>query len=568
MSVKRFIAADMRRALELVRQEVGPDAIILSSRRVKQGVEILTSVEDTKPTAAAKQTAVTSAQDNDVPMSSDDAWREQAQADEAINTHPALRSAHLSPESNPEQAFSNRLLSAGLSESDGYHAEASAREKTNSKGLASGKSHAELAEEIEMARERMMRSKRLQSFDDTPIAKLADTQQARSAKHQQPRLNERAEPVMNLRNTAVDEDDYDYSQAQSTSHSSAQQSQPASQERLAEQQQLHALQSELADMRLLLEDQLTRMANTPQLGSPILSGVMRRLKHMGITDELANRVINSLSKQRTVQEAWTQALAKLSQQLPTAKQDWVMNGGVFAFVGPTGVGKTTTIAKLAARYVLEHGPANVAIVTTDTYRIAAHDQLRALGRILNVQVKVVDDNQDLPVVLRSLKHCPLVLIDTAGFRLGDPQLKEQLQALNELEQVKPLLVMAANSQMQMMKATLHAHQSVGLSGCVLTKLDESATLGEAMSLLVNHKLPLFYTTDGQEIPQDIALAKGHKLVATAVAMMSSGMSSGMGSGAGGSVYSGMASTGDMANTAESMGQNALSQPDSSKHLYL
>ena len=118
---------------------------------------------------------------------------------------------------------------------------------------------------------------------------------------------------------------------------------------------------------------------------------------------------------------------------------------------------------------------------------------------------------------------PKALIDSAGFRHGDIQLKEQLAALTVAPQVEPILVLACNSQLQMMKATIHAHQSVQLQGCILTKLDEAASLGEAISVLIEHQLPVCYTTDGQEIPQDIQVAKGHKLVAKAVNLMRSGL---------------------------------------------
>ncbi|MAZ88218.1 MAG: flagellar biosynthesis protein FlhF [Cellvibrionaceae bacterium] len=523
MSVKRFVAADMRRALELVRQEMGPDAIILSSRRVKQGVEILTSLQQQPESATAIRPVDRPVEGVDVPMGSDGAWRDQQVVDQAISQNRALQQGSL--QQNNVSALASRQPIGGES----------ARRAPPARGAASGKTPAELAEEMEQARLKMLAARDQQAFDNSTIAELANSAQFQQrapvdeyidqARQQtQSAVQTPADRVGQVGSTKLTAQSSHADDISERERRDTQQIQTRyDEERREQQQQLNALQSELADMRLLLEEQLTRMANTPQMATPMSSGLMRRLKHMGMTDLAAEKVVAGVRNQNTMQEAWADALAVLSHQIPVSGGDQIMEGGVFAFVGPTGVGKTTTIAKLAARYVLEHGSENVALVTTDTYRIAAHDQLRALGRILNVQVKVVDDNQDLPAVLRSLKGCPLVLIDSAGFRLGDSQLKEQLSALTAVAEVKPLLVMACNSQLQMMKATIHAHQSVDLQGCILTKLDEAATLGEAISALTEHQLPLCYTTDGQEIPQDIQLAKGHKLVAKAVSLMKSGL---------------------------------------------
>lgn len=481
MSVKRFVAADMRRALELVRQEMGPEAIILSSRRIKQGVEILTSLE-AEPLSRRTEADVTVAE-VDVPMGSDGAWRDQALVEQALSNHSAL-------------------LGGRSAQTPAPRVQATAAQPSE-RGPASGKTPSELADEMERAREKMIAARNHSAINKTKT--LSTTGGAPS---------DEVEPSAV---TALN--------AEEKKSLAPQQSNKPPAQRSEQQAQLDALQSELADMRLLLEEQLTRMAQTPHLGSPTHSGLMRRFKHMGFTDAIAQRVVSSVSHSNTVQEAWADAQGRLSQQLPTLSEDPVMSGGVYAFVGPTGVGKTTTIAKLAARYVLEHGAENVALVTTDTYRIAAHDQLRSLGRILNVQVKVVDDNRDLPHVLRSLKGCPLVLIDTAGFRQGDNQLKEQLDVIAAIEEVKTFLVMASNSQLQMLKASVHSHISAGLFGCVLTKVDETASLGEALSVIMEHGLKVCYTTNGQEIPQDITVAKSHQLVSGAVSLMKSGMNS-------------------------------------------
>lgn len=286
-------------------------------------------------------------------------------------------------------------------------------------------------------------------------------------------------------------------------------------------EQLLELQSEIADMRFALEQQIQQLTEgaEPVTRSSILGAVSRRLERAGLPEDVISKVIGGCRKVASLNEAWPEAMAVLARQLPVVGRDIVDEGGVFAFVGPTGVGKTTTIGKLAARYVLKHGADKVALITTDTYRIASHEQLRSIARILRVPVKVVDENNSLESLLKSLSHCAVVLIDTAGFRHGDPQLKAQLATFSGLPQVKTFVVLSTNCQAQMLKASVHAHGEARLQGCVLTKLDETSSLGEALGVVIKGWLPVAYTTDGQDIPKDLDVARGHQLVAKAIAMI-------------------------------------------------
>jgi flagellar biosynthesis protein FlhF len=502
MSVKRFVAADMRRALELVRQEMGDDAIILSSRRIKQGVEILTSIEPVaeNPNALPLDNQGAEAE---VAMPSDGAWAEQQQIQDAVAMHQSSVTGVSAAGMGGD--FSSQGQNSGI---------APIKATTRKRGLASGKTPAELADEIERARQRMMEARKAGASAEAPFSQQESLQeefskQARSQSGEPLTFKEKLEAAESIRQQAPDQ-----AQASPAPESWAMDTPDP------QKQQLESLQAELADMRLLLEDQLSRIAKAPRQSlTPLHASLERRFQHLGLSAETIQPLLGSVKETRNLASAWNETLATLAHQLPVCGDDIVARGGIFAFVGPTGVGKTTTITKLAARYVLEHGADKVALVTTDTYRIAAHDQLRSLGRILNVQVKVVDDNEDLPSVLRSLKGCELVLVDTAGLRHGDPLLKQQLEVLNQLPQVRSLLVMASNSQRQMLKATLHAYQRADLSGCILTKLDETASLGEALDVILERRLPLVYTTDGQDIPDDLELARGHSLVTHAVNLL-------------------------------------------------
>ncbi|PCH58211.1 MAG: flagellar biosynthesis protein FlhF, partial [SAR86 cluster bacterium] len=218
-----------------------------------------------------------------------------------------------------------------------------------------------------------------------------------------------------------------------------------------------------------------------------------------------------------IDSSWRFALGHLSRRVPVLGRDLSAGGGMFAFLGAAGVGKTTTIGKLATRYVLEHGPDAVALVTTDHYRVAAHEQLRSLGNILGVTVRVVDDNHSLSEVLLTLRNKSLVLIDTAGLNVLDPNFNKQLDMLNQNgARVQNLLLMASTSQKTVLQREYQAYSKVNLSATVITKVDDTASIGECLSLATEKQLPIAYETHGQNIPDDIAVAHGTQLVNKAV----------------------------------------------------
>lgn len=192
---------------------------------------------------------------------------------------------------------------------------------------------------------------------------------------------------------------------------------------------------------------------------------------------------------------------------------------MIALVGPAGMGKTTTLAKLAARYVLKYGAQQIALVSMDSYRIGAQEQLKTLGRILNVSVTHVDPGQSLTQALAPLARKRVVLIDTAGLPATDPALKMQLETLaSRGVKARNYLVLAATSQSQVLKAAYHSYKRCGLSGCILTKLDEAASLGEVLGLAIGQHLPVAYLADGPRIPDDLQIPRSHQLVSRAVSL--------------------------------------------------
>jgi flagellar biosynthesis protein FlhF len=188
-------------------------------------------------------------------------------------------------------------------------------------------------------------------------------------------------------------------------------------------------------------------------------------------------------------------------------------GGVVALVGSTGVGKTTSVAKLAARYVLRHGQRHVALVTTDSYRIGAHEQLMTYGRLLGIPVQIASDHKELHSALNSLADKRLVLIDTAGMSQRDVRLSEQFATLADSGiPIRTLLVLSATAHPSVLTETVEAFSSVDLEGAILTKLDEAAKLGGVLSTVINQQLPLMFVTDGQRVPEDMHLARAQNLV--------------------------------------------------------
>ncbi len=498
MQVKRFVAADMRRALELVRQELGPDAIILSSNRIPEGVELLTTMGS----------------DYELKQLQNRPFSESTFA----LSEPLLSDGDISPRAlgNNQPRKTAPVISQVADQRNVAHPNA-------------GKTGAQLADDIEKARLRMITARKAEeSAKEFLVGKNtvvnAGIPRHTPAPEQKPVTGMSAAEKYPLVDAApvLSKEAISFRESllkEARLKESFTNPEPAASP--DQNAQLTELQAEIADMRFLLEQQLDRLTGqqSAPINSPVLASVARRLERLNLPKDVIGKVISACTKTKTLSDAWPDALANLAHQLPINGRDIVEQGGVFAFVGPTGVGKTTTIGKLAARYVLQHGADKVALITTDTYRIAAHDQLRSLARILRVPVRVVDETNPLDSVLRSLRHCSLVLIDTAGFRHGDPHLKAQLKALADQQQVKTYLVMSCNSQAQMLKASIHAYGAARLQGCILTKLDETASIGEALGVVMQNRLPIAYTTDGQDIPKNLEVARAHQLVAKAVALL-------------------------------------------------
>ena len=286
----------------------------------------------------------------------------------------------------------------------------------------------------------------------------------------------------------------------------------------ASQRGYDSMRSELNGLRELLEVQLGSLAWSQLQGSrPAQANLWRRLQRVGLSGPLSRDLLDMIPDIEEPRQAWRMLLAHLARMISVPEVEPLEEGGVIAMVGPAGMGKTTTLAKLAARYVLKYGAQNIALVSMDSFRIGAQEQLKTLGRILNVPVTHVDPGQSLAQALEPLLRKRVVLIDTAGLQASDPALRMQLESLaGRGIKSRNYLVLATTSQKQVLTAAYHSYKRCGLAGCILTKLDETASLGEVLSLAISHELPVAYLTDGPRIPDDLHLPRRHQLVTRAV----------------------------------------------------
>jgi len=228
----------------------------------------------------------------------------------------------------------------------------------------------------------------------------------------------------------------------------------------------------------------------------------------GFSPALSKRLVEKLPEAYTYIEAIKWARNILGKNLTIAQDESYLldAGGAIALIGPTGVGKTTTLAKIAARYVFKYGAEKLALITTDSYRVGAIEQLRVYGKILGVPVHAAHDLTDLRQALEEFKHKHTVLIDTPGLNQRDPRVTTQLSLLTDVGfSVKKILCLNATSHIETTNDVVKAYQTASLQGCIITKTDEALTLGNTLNVVMQHKLKVHYITTGQRVPEDIQL---------------------------------------------------------------
>ncbi len=281
---------------------------------------------------------------------------------------------------------------------------------------------------------------------------------------------------------------------------------------------LQEMRQELSSLRNILEFQVSGLLEQDvKRKHPLHGYLIQKLQHMGISGALAEDVVAYAPTSANEREAWLFLLKLLANRLETRHDDILSKSGVVALMGPTGNGKTTTIAKLAAQAAQKYGADQVAIVTIDTYRIGAFEQIATYGKIIGCSVKQAQNASELSDLLFQFRNKRLVLIDTAGFGQKDARLIRQLDSMKENSgiNIKNYLVMQANCQYGVMQQTVNEYRQISLQGCILTKLDECYSLGEAISVAIENKLPVCYLTDGQKVPEDLQSAETKFLITKA-----------------------------------------------------
>ncbi|CAM5452203.1 flagellar biosynthesis protein FlhF [Rhodanobacter lindaniclasticus] len=439
MKIKRYVAPDMRQAMREVREDQGPEAVILSTRRLAEGIEIIAAIdydealmrEASRQGAAPAEAPAPRADNSPVPTPS---------------TPPPLPlAARTAPAPTPAPP---RIT--------------------------------------ERAAER-----------------VAERVAARA--HERPAPAPRAVPTPAVPAPAATV--------------KAPVVEPPAAAPLMERaaQDTARLRNELGSMREMLEVQLSSLAwNDLERRQPLRARVLREMTRIGIEADVARRLVDELPEQINAEQARYLPLGMLSRRLVVSGRALADDAPmVTALVGPTGVGKTTTIAKLAAGAVMRHGADQVALVSTDHYRIGAAAQLEHYGRLLGVRVYPAYDGDSLRKVLEILRDRHTVLIDTAGVASHDPRLNQQLDTLAQANELRATLVLAANTHAQSLDDAVRAYQPLQPRACILTKLDEAPNLGGALSVLIRHRLELDYVTDGQRVPEDISVADARVLVCRA-----------------------------------------------------
>lgn len=278
--------------------------------------------------------------------------------------------------------------------------------------------------------------------------------------------------------------------------------------------------NELHSMRGMLEEQLASVVwNDKQRQDPVRGRLLRTLLGAGFSARLSKAMLEKLPTGQSYAQGMAFARAELIRAVPVHEDEDALltQGGVYALMGPTGVGKTTTTAKLAARCVMRFGADKLALVTTDSYRIGAYEQLRIYGQILNVPVYAVKDAADLHLVLQDLRDKHMVLIDTVGMSQRDRAVSDQIAMLcSSHRPVKRLLLLNASSHGDTLNEVVHAYRNGNggseLAGCIFTKVDEATHPGALIDTVIRHRLPVHYVSSGQKVPENLMPADRAQLV--------------------------------------------------------
>ena len=531
MNVKKFVAASSREAWRNVRETLGPDAVILSNRTVDGGVEILAMANEDMSTLAASAPA-------------------RAVQPRSVANPPQSASAQAASQAYAQQS-SGDLSDAPLAQVSPLSASASApatvyrTEHGYQPHLqaASAPQQSALTPSMLAAASASVRREehRLAAVPSAAVPAAAPGRSAAPAMHAAAPVPMPSSPAIAASAPVAAVSPRPQAAARATAAAAAPAPAPAAEARVwrnrtganpqvqaanlaelmaARRQQANATEqaaaaysevmNEIRQMRGALESQLAEISwDHTQKRDPHKADVMREMLAAGFSASLSRLMTEHLPRTATAKEgiAWVKTVLARNLMTMSNENELLEQGGVYALVGPTGVGKTTTTAKLAARCVMRHGANKLALITTDGYRIGAYEQLRIYGKILGVMVHSVKDEADLRIALEELKGKHTVLIDTVGVGQRDQMVAEQVAMLSGAgAHVKRLLCLNATVTGSTLNEVVAAYKGDGLAGCIVTKLDEAATIGNVIDIVIRQKLNLYYVANGQRVPEDLHIA--------------------------------------------------------------
>jgi flagellar biosynthesis protein FlhF len=503
MKIVRHIAPDMRQALRSIREQLGEDAVILSSRRIPEGVEVTAAVDFD---ATSLQTAISAPAESltAAPLRPPAAASRKPALSRAPTPAPAAAPSAVGVPSVAMPSAADAAASPYAPVPVTSYSPAAASHYFPSAPTPDTLPFAHILEP-EAARPHPFAPAPASVVDSVPASTPTP---ARAATAEAPAA--RREPTINITSNIIPQEKQDLAAAALAELPAA--NNPTGHDS-------DAMGTELKTLRRMLETQLAQLAwNDLTRRAPVHVEILRELTEIGISTDLSDYILKQLPDKVELGFARRFAIAGLSQYLPVTGDRWLENGGRVAFIGATGVGKTTTLAKLAVRWVLRHGPRDLALVGCDTVRIGAQDQIQSLGQLLGVPVYTPENFESLPTLLSRLgERQRLILIDTPGSSLRDAQLAGRLGVLStSASQLETALVLSGSTQAGAIEETVKRFAPANPACCVLTKLDEAASLGGALSVLIRARLPVSYVSEGQRVPEDLRPARALELVSTAV----------------------------------------------------
>ena len=502
MNVKRFAARTSREALALVRQAFGVDAVVLSTKPCAEGIEVLAMAPD----SVAGLERLTAAPEEVAPRRGAAAPRPApAPAQNAAALAGAQRelASRMSLPQNEVEADADQLMMSTLSFQDYVrdrmlkrrHAElhnqpvdaapAARPESTRSALAQTGAARSAMARASE-------RQQQLQSIDADDARRAAPQERVEPALAPQ-RMERQSAP--SYASAPVLHDDYAVEPPAPAAASMTHLADVAGRNHMD-------MVNELRSMKGLIEERFGALAFMEKLQrQPRQAMLAQKLLDVGFSPALIRKMVDSLPANAADENAW--AANVLERNLLTSEAEMALEdqGGVYALIGSTGVGKTTTTAKIAAGFAARHGAANLGLITLDAYRVGAHEQLRAYGRILGVPVHTAHDRASLEDLLELLSAKKMVLIDTAGMAQRDGRTRELLEMLAH-RSIKKVLVVDASSQGETIDDVIINWKASACAGVILSKIDEAVKLAPALDALIRHKLKNIGVANGQRVPED------------------------------------------------------------------